>query len=57
MMNIADSMKLLKKYSKCPDCGSDKVSNGEGTYSIDGNTFVQTCKCGFEIEVVVDEPL
>lgn len=51
-MNWKESSKLMKKYSTCPDCGSDKVGNGSGSYSIDGETFERKCKCGFKIKIV-----
>lgn len=52
-MNVVDSLKLLDQYGKCPDCGNEKLGDGEGSLSIDGNKFKRYCKCGFE--VVVDE--
>ena len=52
-MNITDSVKLLKRYSTCPKCGSDKVNNGEGSVNIDGNLFERTCKCGWSVKVEI----
>jgi hypothetical protein len=54
-MNVVDSLKLLDQYGKCSDCGNDKLGDGEGTLSIDGNEFRRTCKCGFEIEETADK--
>jgi len=52
-INITDSVKLLKRYSTCPKCGSDKVNNGEGSVNIDGNLFERTCKCGWSVKVEI----
>ncbi|MGJ9460099.1 DUF3797 domain-containing protein [Oceanobacillus sp. CF4.6] len=38
-------------YAACPACGNDKVGNGEGSVSVDEDTFARTCKCGFKIEL------
>jgi transcription elongation factor Elf1 len=50
-VNIVDSTQLLKKYSNCPDCGSDKLGNGEGTLNIENEVFERTCKCGWSVTV------
>ena len=50
-MNITESVKLLKQYSICINCGNDKIGNGEGTVNINGNIFERTCKCGWSIKV------
>lgn len=47
---MLDSLALLKKYSKCQNCGSEQIGNGEGTLEIEENTFRRTCKCGWSIE-------
>lgn len=49
-MNFSDSLKYTDEYSKCPECGSDSVGNGEGTLEITDNIFKRTCKCGWSIE-------
>lgn len=50
-MNILDSLELMKKYSLCPECGSDKLGNGAGTLNIADNVFARTCKCGYSITI------
>lgn len=50
-MNAVKSVKLIRKYANCPNCGSDKIGNGEGTLEIDDDTFKRTCKCGWSVEV------
>jgi len=50
-MNAMKSVELLRKYSKCADCGSDALGNGSGSVEITDNTFKRTCKCGWSVEV------
>jgi hypothetical protein len=50
-MNIVDSTELMKKYSKCEECGNEFVGNGEGTLEIENNVFKRTCKCGWSVTV------
>jgi Domain of unknown function (DUF3797) len=50
-MNIVDSLTLMKQYGDCPQCGNDKLGDGEGTLNIENEIFTRTCKCGFEIKV------
>lgn len=50
-MNALKAVELLRKYDKCPECGSDKIGNGSGTIEILEDTFKRTCKCGWSIEV------
>lgn len=50
-MNVVDSMELIKKYANCPECGSDKIGNGEGSLIIEENIFKRGCKCGYSITV------
>jgi predicted RNA-binding Zn-ribbon protein involved in translation (DUF1610 family) len=45
---------LIKKYTVCPKCGSDKIGNEEGSVEIHNKTFKRTCKCGWKIEVKED---
>lgn len=54
-MNGLKSAELLNEYYKCPQCGSDKVGNGAGTFNITETTFTRTCKCGWEVKIV-EEP-
>lgn len=48
-MNIWNSMELMKKYSKCPQCGSIEIGNGNGGVVVENNTFRRFCKCGFDV--------
>ncbi len=50
-MNALKTVELLRKYSECPNCGSDKLGNGSGSVEVDDYTFKRTCKCGWSIEV------
>jgi hypothetical protein len=50
-VNVWKSIELMRKYSKCQNCGSEKIGNGEGTLEITDNTFIRTCKCGWKIEI------
>lgn len=52
-MDIRESLDLMNKYNKCPECGSDKVGNGEGVLDVGDSTFFRSCKCGWEVEVKV----
>ncbi|MGM8213546.1 DUF3797 domain-containing protein [Virgibacillus sp. W0430] len=54
-MNYQKSLKLIQKYSECPNCGNDKVGNGQGTLDINDDTFIRTCKCGCTVKVKGDE--
>lgn len=54
-MNVADSLKLLRKYETCPECGNGLLGNGEGTLEIDDDTFKRSCKCGWHVEVNVGD--
>lgn len=53
-MKALKAVELLRKFNNCPECGSGKVGNGEGKVQIHENTFIRSCKCGWEIEVRVD---
>jgi hypothetical protein len=55
MMNALTSVELLNKYNSCPDCGSDKIGNEEGSVEIHNDTFTRKCKCGWSIVVKEDE--
>lgn len=55
-MNIVLATMLTKEYAVCPECGSDKIDNGEGALHIEENTFVRSCKCGWEIKVDAEDP-
>lgn len=57
-MNAMKMVELLRKYSKCKDCGSDALGNGAGSVVVTDNTFKRTCKCGWSVEVNdSDKPL
>lgn len=46
-MNIRALMPILKKYEKCPSCGSTTIGNGQGGIIIEDDTYTRTCICGF----------
>jgi Domain of unknown function (DUF3797) len=50
-MNAMEFLRISAKYNNCPDCGSDKLGNGEGTLSVEEDIYKRTCKCGFEVVV------
>jgi transcription elongation factor Elf1 len=50
-MNAVKAAELIKKYAKCPDCGSELVGKNQGVLEITDNKFLRKCKCGFKIEV------
>lgn len=50
-MEITKLMPIMKKYEKCPNCGSTTVGNGKGGIIIEDDTYTRTCKCGFKITV------
>ena len=54
-MNEMLAMQLGRKYEICPQCGSGRIGNGEGTVNVEGPTFIRTCKCGWKVEVHEDE--
>lgn len=54
-MDIFKSVKLMRKYATCKECGSDNIGNGEGTLIIEDKTFRRSCKCGWNIEVDEDD--
>ncbi|UWD43285.1 DUF3797 domain-containing protein (plasmid) [Clostridioides difficile] len=52
-MKMINVFKLLSMYCICPECGSDKLGEGEGSLIVDEYTFHRKYKCGFDI--IVDE--
>jgi len=50
-MNLIKVMELLKKYGICQECGSDVTGKGQGKLMTDENTFLRTCKCGWEVKI------
>ncbi|MDU5080255.1 DUF3797 domain-containing protein [uncultured Tissierella sp.] len=46
-MYVSKLIPIMKKYEKCPQCGSTTVGNGEGGITVDDTTYKRTCKCGF----------
>ena len=50
-MNAVKAVELMRKYNQCPDCGNDKIGNGQGVLNIEENTFFRSCKCGWSIKI------
>lgn len=50
-MNLLLATKLLHKFESCPQCGNNKVGNGQGTLEITEEHFIRTCKCGFKVTI------
>jgi iron(III) transport system ATP-binding protein len=49
ILRVSELLPLMYKYSNCPQCGSDRIGNGEGKLIVDDNTYTRECKCGFKI--------
>jgi len=56
-MNAVDFLNISRFINDCPNCGHDRVGNGEGTLSVDDSIINRTCKCGFRFEYDVDSGL
>lgn len=52
-MNALKAVELLKKYNTCPDCGNEKVGDGEGSVEINEDVFKRKCKCGWMVKITV----
>ena len=50
-MNAVKALEIMTKYQNCPDCGNNKIRNGEGGLIVEDDTFTRKCKCGFSITV------
>jgi DNA-directed RNA polymerase subunit RPC12/RpoP len=50
-MKLKRALELMRKYSKCPKCGSEMIGNEAGTLEIDDDAFRRTCKCGWTVVV------
>lgn len=50
-MKVENTLKLLEKYTSCPECGNQFISNGSGTLVIKDTYFLKTCKCGWKVKV------
>jgi len=50
-MLLTDLMDLLKVYSECHLCGSDKVGDGKGELLIQDNIFIRSCACGWHVRL------
>lgn len=48
-MDMEKALRFMDKYEICPECGSDKVGNGQGKLIIDEDYFHRECKCGWRI--------
>ncbi|HCL4549710.1 DUF3797 domain-containing protein [Clostridium botulinum] len=53
-MDVKTLLPIMKKYEKCPKCGSNRIGNGEGGIIIEDDTYTRTCKCGFKITINED---
>ncbi|WP_084146722.1 DUF3797 domain-containing protein [Paenibacillus wynnii] len=54
-MKFKKAVELSERYANCAECGNENVGNGQGTVRIEGNMFRRTCKCGWKVEVTVEE--
>lgn len=50
-MNVRMLLTIMPKYNNCPNCGNDKVGNGEGKLIVEDNYFYRECKCGWSIRI------
>lgn len=51
-MKLVRLVELIGKYAKCPECGSETGGQGEGALHAYGDTFIRTCKCGWEVKII-----
>lgn len=49
-MDAREAIQLLRTYAKCPKCGNELLGNGEGTLTIEVESFERTCKCGWSVK-------
>lgn len=54
-MNMRESLKIMDKYSSCPKCGNEYITNGQGGIIVDENSFTRWCKCGYKIVIKQEE--
>lgn len=52
-MTVVELCELMTKYAKCPECGSEAIGNGKGTFECDTfkGYFKRICHCGWQIEI------
>lgn len=55
-MTALDNVEFMKKYAKCPKCGSVDVGSDKGSLLCDTEKghFKRTCNCGWFIEIKED---
>lgn len=54
-MNAFKLLEIMPKYANCPDCGSNKIGNGQGVLIVENNTYTRSCECGFSITLDENE--
>lgn len=54
-MKLIISQALMQAYEECPKCKNHYIGNGQGTLMVDAWDFKRTCKCGFEVNVKIQE--
>lgn len=52
---MRETLELLNKYSSCPKCGNEYISNGQGGVVVDDGSFTRWCKCGYKIVIKQEE--
>ncbi|PLS18966.1 hypothetical protein CVD28_00770 [Bacillus sp. M6-12] len=49
-MDVRNFLRVAPYINDCPKCGSDDVSEDNGTMEVKDNLVKRTCKCGFHLE-------
>jgi len=57
-VTLRDVCYLLEAYTKCPQCSSIYVGNGQGTLEVDSDKgiFRRTCACGWGVTITETKP-
>ena len=50
-MKFQKTLDLMFEYAECRNCGNDSIGAGEGSLSVNENTFLRICKCGWYVEI------
>ncbi|WP_363316697.1 DUF3797 domain-containing protein [uncultured Dysosmobacter sp.] len=50
-MELDVTIKLIRLFGRCPNCGNDMVGPNDGLLDITDHTFTRTCTCGWTVTV------
>lgn len=49
-MDARDYLRIAPFLNDCPQCGSDKIGEEQGTMEVKEGRFIErTCQCGFQL--------